>query len=52
LRRAGLARQLWAYLRARKRWWLLPILVVLVIVGALLLFVQTSPLAPFIYTVF
>ena len=42
----------WAFMKVRKRWWLLPILVVLLLVGALLVFAQTSALAPFIYTIF
>jgi hypothetical protein len=50
--RASLLGEFWAFLRVRKKWWLVPILVVLVIVGGLLVFAQTSALAPFIYTVF
>jgi hypothetical protein len=49
---AGLARELWAYMRERKKWWLLPILLVLLLVGLLLVFAQGSALAPFIYTIF
>ncbi len=49
---AGLARELWAYMRERKKWWLLPILVVMLLVGLLLVFAQGSALAPFIYTIF
>ena len=45
-------RELWAYMRARKKLWLLPIIVVLVIAGALLAAVQGSALAPFIYSIF
>jgi len=48
----GLLGEVWAYLKVRKKWWLLPILVVLVGVGALLIFAQGSALAPFIYTIF
>jgi hypothetical protein len=44
--------ELWAYMRMRKKWWLAPVLVVLLIVGALLVFAQGSALAPFIYTIF
>jgi len=44
--------QVWGYLKIRKKWWLLPILVVLLLVGALLIFAQGSALAPFIYTIF
>jgi hypothetical protein len=48
----SLARELWAFMRVRKKWWLLPILVVLLLVSALLVFAQGSALAPFIYTIF
>lgn len=48
----GLVRELWTYVRARKKWWLLPIIVLLLLVGTLLVFAQGSALAPFIYTVF
>jgi len=48
---ASLARELWAFMRVRKKWWLLPIIVVMVLVGALLVFAQGSVLAPFIYTI-
>ena len=40
------------YMRVRKKWWLAPILIVLLLVGALLVFAQGSALAPFIYTIF
>jgi hypothetical protein len=50
--RAGLMGELWAFMKVRKKWWLGPILVVLLLVGALLVFAQGSALAPFIYTVF
>jgi Family of unknown function (DUF5989) len=50
--RTSLAGELWAFMRVRKKWWLLPILVVMVVVGALLVFAQSSVLAPFIYTIF
>jgi hypothetical protein len=48
----GLLRELWAFMRERKKLWLLPILVVLVVVGGLLVFAQGSARAPFIYTIF
>ncbi len=44
--------ELWAFLRIRKKWWLLPILLLIVMLGLLLVFAQGSALAPFIYTVF
>jgi hypothetical protein len=50
--RTSLSRELWFFLRERKKFWLLPILVVLVALGSLLVFAQGSALAPFIYTIF
>ncbi|MCL5742551.1 MAG: DUF5989 family protein [Acidobacteria bacterium] len=44
--------ELWAFLRARKKFWLLPILVIMLLVGALLVLAQGSAVAPFIYTLF
>jgi hypothetical protein len=48
----SLVRELWAYMRERKKWWLAPVLLVMMLVGALLVFAQGSVLAPFIYTIF
>jgi len=48
----GLWRELWAFMRERKKWWLLPVIIALVVVGGLLVFAQGSVLAPFIYTIF
>ena len=48
----GLMSELWAFMKARKKWWLVPIVIVMVAVGALLVFAQGSALAPFIYTIF
>ncbi len=42
--------QLWQFLRVRKKWWLAPILLCIVLFAFLLIFAQTSVLAPFIYT--
>lgn len=50
--RSGVLAQLWAFMKVRKKFWLLPILIVLLAVGALLVFAQGSVLAPFIYTIF
>ncbi|HEY0810610.1 MAG TPA: DUF5989 family protein [Longimicrobiales bacterium] len=47
-----LVREFWMFMRERKKWWLLPILMVMVLVGMLLVFAQGSALAPFIYTIF
>ena len=43
---------LFAFLRIRKKWWLLPLVFLIVLLGIILVFAQGSPLAPFIYTVF
>jgi hypothetical protein len=48
----SLLTELWAFLRVRKKFWLLPIVAVLLIVGALLVLAQSSAIAPFIYTIF
>lgn len=50
--RSSVLGEMWAFMRARKKWWLLPIMIVMVAVGALLMFAQGSVLAPFIYTIF
>ncbi|HLB08609.1 MAG TPA: DUF5989 family protein [Gemmatimonadaceae bacterium] len=50
--KSSIVRELWAFMRVRKKFWLLPIIVVLVLVGALIVFAQGSVLAPFIYTIF
>jgi hypothetical protein len=48
----SLLREFWAFMRVRKKWWLLPIIIVMLLVGSLLVFAQGSALAPFIYTIF
>jgi hypothetical protein len=48
----NLARELWAFMRVRKKWWLAPIIMVMFLVSLLLVFAQGSALAPFIYTIF
>lgn len=48
----SLAKELCAYMSVRKKWWLLPIMSVLVAVGGLLVLAKGSAVAPFIYTVF
>ncbi len=45
-------KDLWGFLKVRKKFWLLPLILVMVLLGALLIFAQTSVLAPFIYTIF
>jgi hypothetical protein len=45
-------KELWAYIRSRKKYWLIPILVVMVMLGVLIVLAQGSAVAPFIYTLF
>lgn len=44
--------ELWAFMRERKKFWLLPIILILVLFGALIVLTQGSAVAPFIYTLF
>ncbi|GBD87073.1 hypothetical protein BMS3Abin03_00999 [bacterium BMS3Abin03] len=44
--------ELWQFLRVRKKWWLAPILIFLLLLGGLIVITQGSALAPFIYTIF
>ncbi|MGQ0538627.1 MAG: DUF5989 family protein [Gemmatimonadaceae bacterium] len=44
--------QLWTFMRVRKKLWLLPLILFMVLIGGLLVFAQGSVLAPFIYTIF
>lgn len=48
----SLAKEVWAYLRVRKKFWMVPMLLVLGLFGAVLLFAEASPVAPFIYSLF
>ena len=43
---------LWAFMRERKKFWLAPIIFIMILLGALIVFAQGSSLAPFIYTLF
>jgi len=44
--------EFWKFLRVRKKFWLLPLLIMTVLFGALLVMAESSALAPFIYTLF
>jgi hypothetical protein len=44
--------ELWDFMKTRKKYWLMPIVLVMLLVGTLLLFAQGSAVAPFIYTLF
>jgi hypothetical protein len=48
----ALTKELFAYMGARKKWWLFPILMVVLVFGGLLILAQGSAVAPFIYTIF
>jgi hypothetical protein len=48
----GITAELWAFMRERKKFWMLPIITMLLLVGTLLVFAKGSALAPFIYTIF
>ena len=51
-RRFYLLRDLWSFMRVRKKWWLLPIIVMFIVVGILIVIGQSSSLSPFIYALF
>ncbi len=44
--------ELWMFMRVRKKFWLLPVVFMMVIFGGLIVFTQGSAMAPFIYTIF
>lgn len=44
--------EFWDFLKVRKKWWLAPIVIFLILLGALIIFTEGSALAPFIYTLF
>jgi len=48
----SLIKEFWEFLKIRKRYWLLPIVIVLLLFSALIVFIESSAIAPFIYTLF
>ncbi len=44
--------ELWEFLKVRKKWWLLPMILFLILLGGLIIITQGSALAPFIYAIF
>ena len=50
--RLSILRDFWTFLKVRKKWWLAPILVTLLLVGVLLVVTESTALAPFIYALF
>tara|TARA_B100002052_G_scaffold240611_1_gene224889 strand:- start:452 stop:613 length:162 start_codon:yes stop_codon:yes gene_type:complete len=47
-----LAKDIWDFLKIRKKYWLAPLIITIVLMGALLFFTQGSVIAPFIYSIF
>jgi competence protein ComGC len=45
-------KEFWSFLKVRKRFWLLPVVVVLILIGLLVILAESSVVAPFIYTLF
>jgi hypothetical protein len=50
--KVAILRELWVFLKIKKKWWLTPIIIFIIIISALLVFVQHSAVAPVIYTLF
>lgn len=48
----GILKEFWGFLMERKKWWLLPIIIMLALLGLLIILTEGSALAPFIYTLF
>lgn len=48
----GFVKELWEFMKVRKKFWLAPIIIILLLFGALIIFTQGSAIAPFIYTLF
>jgi hypothetical protein len=48
----GLIKELWDFLKVRKRFWLAPIIIIFIILSILVIFVQSSAVVPFIYSLF
>jgi len=48
----GILKELWGFMMERKKWWLLPIVIVLVLLGLIIVLTEGSAVAPFIYTLF
>ncbi len=52
MNKLGILKEFWEFLRERKKWWLVPIIAFLIILGALVFLSQGSAVTPFIYTIF
>lgn len=52
MNKLAIVKEFWVFLRERKKWWLAPIVLFLLLLGGLLVFAKGSALAPFIYSLF
>jgi hypothetical protein len=52
MKRLAIIREFWAFLMERKKWWLVPVVVFMLLLGAILVTAKGSALAPFIYSLF
>ena len=52
MKKLAVMKEFWDFLKVRKKWWLTPIFIFLILLGALILFTEGSALAPFIYALF
>ncbi len=50
--KVSMMKEFWEFLKVRKKFWLAPIIIMLLLLGALIIFTESSALAPFIYTLF
>jgi len=48
----SIIKEFWLFLKVRKKWWLAPIIIFLLLMGALIIFTEGTAVAPFIYTLF
>ena len=49
---AGIITQLWRFMKENKKWWLLPLVIMLILVGVLIIVAESSAVSPFIYALF
>jgi len=52
LGKLGIIKEFWDFIKVRKKWWLAPIVIILILLGALIVLTEGSAIAPFIYTLF
>jgi hypothetical protein len=50
--KVSILKEFWEFLKVRKKWWLMPIVLFLVLLGAIIVLTQGTAIAPFIYTLF